>query len=316
MDRVASSTSSASAEKVPGIPSVEDLYTPEIEESQLYWYTLKLLIFEYINEPRFLTTSTNRDGTRSSFDKSHNVRMASDSPDRNSSGSDGSSRSDDQMVLRSLKGKLEVYLRDITMGKIRLSNQDYRRSLMKYYNDYFLNPSLRTNMIECKRPEDMIVFFSKTANAQLNKFNNSHVQNELYAEISLFVALMISLVTDTASEPFVRRLRDFENVLKANGASNTNKRISSLGLPSTDLNYNAPFSLRGVANTPTFRLEQITHATYFAGIFDVDGLSLQQDIIKVSKSVKNEIYCKELRHLYNRVSSDNGPLEINDFPSD
>lgn len=316
MDRITSSSSSVSTKSAQNVPSVWEVYSPDIEENQLYWYSLKLLIFEYINEPRFRSSSNVSHGGRQSFDTKHTSLSTIGNSTISGNDSNITSGKDDKVVLKSLKDRLEVYLRNVTIGEIKMSNQDYRRSLMKYYNDYFLNPALRSNMIECKRPEDMIVYFSKTANSQLNKFNNGHIQNELYAEISLFISLMISLVSDSASETFIKRLRDYEHILKSDNTVQHNKRSSSLGIPSVELDNYSSSSHKSTVNSPTFRIEQITHATYFSELFGIDPLILQQDVIKVSQKVTNECFCKELRTLYNQINKNDGPLTSSDFPSD
>lgn len=312
---MSSTQSSVSVERLPVTPSVKSLYLPKVDPSELYLYSLKLLVFEYINEPRFRRRNVPTSSPRASVDKRYNAssdRRASRlgaQPFIQSLGNDVNIN-----VLRTLKRKLEVYLNNVTINKIAVSNQDYRRSLMKFYNDYFLNPNLRKIMEDTKRPEDLIVYFSKTASNQLSKFNLGNVQTELYNEISKFIDLLIQLISNDAPQEFIGRLRDFENTLKQGTPSLQNKRSSiyqNLEKSSTIIE-NPKIS---PAYTPTFRLEQITHSTYLSELFDVDPITLQQDVIKVSKDINIENYCKELHSLQDSIKNDEGILKVNDFSS-
>ena len=316
MKRVESTTSTSSSQTVVDIPSVKDLYLPAVSTEDLYMYALKLLVLEYINEPRFQGNGNNSpNSSRRSLDKQDrgpdNRRMTRLGAEGLNEERDNKS---DEIALRSLKTKLETYLNNVTINQIVINNQDYRRSLMKYYNDYFLNPTLRKVMNESNRPDDMIVYFSKTASSQLNKFNTGNVQTELYGQISKFTALLLELAkASQTSHTFIRRLKEFETSISKND-SNRNRRVSLYTDTSTQLKHNN--SAVPSKSQPTFRVEQITHALYFGELFGVDNITLQQDIIKVAKYTTNENYCKELRHLQFLIKNDQGPLKNTDFSSD
>ncbi|CAB4252928.1 similar to Saccharomyces cerevisiae YOR296W Putative protein of unknown function [Maudiozyma barnettii] len=318
MKRITSTTStSLSHNNNPDIPSVKDSYSPAVSPHDLYSYSLKLLILEYINEPRFQSSKSinidQRQSSRERYGDLNNGRIT-----RLGSGGNNiiKEEKNDDTALALLKGKLELYLNKVTINQVGITNQDYRRSLMKYYNDYYLNPTLRKTTDEIIRPEDMIVYFSKTASNQLTKFQTGNFQYELYNQISKFIFLLIELANASqASSSFIKRLEDYERSLKSPGPSIQAKRAciyqeSNIGSLEDQANISGTLK-----NIPTFRLEQVTHSSYFAEIFDVDPLTLQQDIIKISKYVNNDQYCRELRQLSNSVKNDKGPLVNIDFSS-
>ncbi|KAG0668261.1 hypothetical protein C6P45_004867 [Maudiozyma exigua] len=316
MKRVESSASTSSSQTVVDIPSVRDLYLPTVDTEDLYMYSLKLLVLEYINEPRFQSSGANSSNNgRQSFDRpydaTNNKRMTRLDVGIVKRERDTKS---DEIALRSLKAKLEAYLNKVTINQIVIDNLDYRRSLMKFYNDYFLNPTLRTTMDEISRPDDMIVYFSKTASNQLNKFNIGNVQIELYSQVSKFTALLLEFAKiSNASTEFIARLKDFETSVSKHD-SNKNRRISVYADNGTEISgYNGS---RSSKSQPTFRVEQVTHASYFGELFGVDTITLQQDIIRVAKFTTNENYCKELRYLQSLIKTDQGPLRDTDFSSD
>ncbi|SMN20524.1 similar to Saccharomyces cerevisiae YOR296W Putative protein of unknown function [Maudiozyma saulgeensis] len=314
-----STTPSVLSQNNPDLPSVKDLYSPTVSPEDLYSYSLKLLILEYINEPRFRVSKSGSLNQRQHLytrpGDMNNGRITR----LGSGGNDiiKEDKNDDGTALMVLKKKLESYLNKVTINQISISNQNYRRSLMKYYNDYYLNPTLRKTMNEIKRPEDMIVYFSKTASSQLTKFQSGNFQNELYGQISKFIFLLIELANASkASSLFIARLNDYESSLK-NRSQPLHSKRNSVYQTSNKLSVDdKPYISGASKNVPTFRIEQITHSSYFSELFGVDPLILQQDIAKMSKLVSNDQYCRELRQLHTSIKNDEGPLRNTEFSSD
>ncbi|EDO16415.1 hypothetical protein Kpol_1030p25 [Vanderwaltozyma polyspora DSM 70294] len=276
--------------------SIDELYTPRVDQNETYQYVLKILILEYINEPRF----------RIIGNQVRNLLQE----DAIGNGNNNSIASE-QAILQVTAVSLETYLMNVTMNKIKVSDVSFRRSLLKFYNDMYLNPSTSNVIKDMNRFEELFIYFTKIANNEINKINqiqNNNVQEELYKQIQLFVNLIILLLPSNIDNSFKEKLNQLKEVLNPTGTSSRQNRYS-IDL-SSNVNKNANADK---VRTPTFRIEEITHCSYLMEIFNIPAIKFQQDIIKVMNECKNEIYITELEHIHQNILRDNGSLIKEDF---
>lgn len=334
------SSVSSSAEGTIKIPSVSQAYTPKITGSELYIYALKLLLLEYINEPRFRKFRAAFGPTQSTTVQQQ-PPLVRRTPRRNVSGEDETSRiSQISNGFKSTSGRvitesdrlqdtlprLEKQLSKIAIKEVKISNENLRRSLLKFYNDMFLNPSMRSTLDSMERFEELVLHFTKAANGELNKLVIGNVQKELHKEVSYFIDLVITLSKNLPAE-LVTKLQGYKESatprkhrFQAHSNGSTSSTVSSASSSSADssrVNSSIPSTEKPASPPkPTFRLEEITHSGFFKELFQVDDIKLQQDVVKVIKEPLADVYCKELNIIGDNIRKGKGALQLKDFPSE
>lgn len=338
------SLTSSSNEQTITIPSVSLAYTPKINGSELYIYTLKLLVLEYMNEPRFRKFQAAVGLPQPSVSQQQ-PPLIRRTPRKNFGGEDETSRifqisnglknapsktPREVDCLQDTLPRLEKRLSKIAIKEVNVSSENLRRSLLKFYNDMFLNPTMRHTLDSMERFEELVVYFTKAANGELIKLVVGNVQKELHSQVSFFIDLVVNvsknlpteLVTKLnqykeSSTPQKHRFRKFQS--SSNGKypmSSTTSSTASSSASSSRTSSRVPSLEQPASPKPTFKLEEITHSGFFKEIFQVDDIKLQQDVIKVIKEPLGDIYCKELREMNDNIRKGKGALQIKDFPSE
>ncbi|CDH15807.1 uncharacterized protein ZBAI_07594 [Zygosaccharomyces bailii ISA1307] len=321
---------SVSSDSAESDPSVSSKYKPGISQSTLYYLTLKLLLLEYINEPRFQKYQE--------VPKAAPPPIIRRTPRKNLSGAEEDSRimqisngfksssskspSEVDSLQDTLK-QLENHLSGIAMKRIAVDDENLRRSLLKFYNDLFLNPCMTSTLESMERFEELIVYFTKAANGELNKLIIGNVRRELHAEVSYFIDLLIRL-TNLPNE-LVQKLRQYKESdkpqkhrLKKHSAPYGevhSHSSSSSSVPTSQSSY-ASNKEGTTPSKPTFKLQEITHVAFFQQLFEVDEAKLQKDIIRVIREPLGDIYCKELLEIGENIRKGVGALKIHNFPTE
>ncbi|GCE99748.1 hypothetical protein ZYGM_003365 [Zygosaccharomyces mellis] len=334
-------SSTSLPEKAINISSVSQAYTPKITGPSLYIYTLKLLLLEYTNEPRFrkfhVATGS---GQATTAQQPPLIRRT---PRRNISAEDDSSRilqisngfknastrvTTEGDCLQATLRCLEKQLSKIAIKEVKVNSENLRRSLLKFYNDMFLNPNMRSTIDSMERFEELVVHFTKAANGELNKLVIGNVQKELHVQVSFFIDLVINISKDLPTE-LVTKLQQYKETstprrhrfrgiqAHSNGTSASSSASSSE--PSVASSHTTPrvsSAEKPILSKPTFKLEEITHSGFFKEVFQVDDIKLQQDVVKVIKEPLADIYCKELSVIGDNIRRGRGALQMRDFPSE
>lgn len=308
MHRISSESSSVRYESNSPIPSLSQSYKAEIESADVYWYTLRLMVLEYVNEPRFqkmyVRKTTPQERQDEIVSTKHNRRVSW------FSGSSVPNRGlDETDVVQKCLLKLEQRLSLIAMNKVKVGDDKLRRSLLKLYNDVFLNPDMGRIMKSVQRFEELIVYFTKASNGELNKLVVDDIQQELYKQVSYFIDLLIELAATDITPEIRAKLNQYKDSVKPS------KKILKEYSPSTSRDHLPSSNLVDVTVKPTFRLNEVTHSSYFMKLFQKDPVSMQQDIIKVMNEAVNSVYCQELRLRKEKLNKDE-VFDIEDFESE
>lgn len=310
MNREASGSSSSLGERCSPVASISQVYGIDPEGDDTYRFALRLMVLEYINEPRFRSKYVERNTpARSSSPlavSNHNKRASwfsssSPMPSRDIEECD--------VVQRTLP-KLENYLSKVAVNKITISNEKLRRSLLKFYNDVFLNPAMSRTLKATQGFEEIIIYFTKAANGELNKLVVKNIQEELYREISYFIDLIIQLAAEDLTPGFTSKLKDYKDTVIPQRTS-----LKKYNSPTSRSRVSSP-DLVDVSTKPTFKLKEITHSSYFMELFKIPSITLQQDVIKAMSEAGNAAYCKELRAWREKIKSGKGCLTVQNFPSE
>ncbi|KAH3903192.1 uncharacterized protein SCODWIG_01209 [Saccharomycodes ludwigii] len=282
MNRAVSTSSTASTANSYGtLPSLDDSFSSILNDKSLlkecYQYTLKVILLEYINEPRFEGSIENNKENIQSKPIMYNSEQELE-------------------ALKKIMPKLKKYLNDVAIQKIKMQkNEPLKRSLLKFYNDFFLTPGKKNNT----KFEELIMYFSKAANGELHKLQNPNIHEQLFYQLSFFIDLLIKFVVETRL-PYSNTINQRLNEYKESFDPKSNKKVTSFN----QSNENAPVL------KPTFKLAEITHCKYLLQLFgDLNELNLQQDVIKTMKNVDNNIFQQELMHYKDRLLKDKLSLE-------
>lgn len=308
MKRISSASSSVS-EKAITVPSISDVYEPKSNPSDVYFSALKVVVLDYINEPRF-----DKKVVRERLaPRVVSANVAKDQRHKRMSWFSNSTQpqtmaiSEEARLLKTTKIQLEAYLNQVALNKKKIVNQNFRRCLLKLHNDLFLDPSKRDVLDHLQKFEELIVYFTKAANNELNKLAVEDVQKELYAQVSHFIDLLITLNPSTNSRAIAEKLHNYKNTVKPNG------RTSGLQARSMSPSSLETPKQKITQQPPSFKLSEIPHIEYFSDLFGVDNIQLQQDVIKVIPEATNDIYSSELRLLKEKLKSGIGPLTPAEF---
>ena len=292
---------------------------------EVYSEVLKVVVFEYINEPRFrrkwkrINVSTSNSDSQKLRAKSGNREVSNnrlstwlshgDSDDEENDPSGYNKESMKQM----LKG-LESKLTRVAMNQDVISDAMLRRSLLKFYNDVFLDSQFKQTLETMSKPEDLIILFVKSANKELVKMETEDPKSNLFSQMGRFINILIEVSRDTKMGPtYAKRLNDYKKSLKNTGVS-SNNNVSVPNLPVGTTENVTASKLVDDTLQPTFRLDEITHVKALANIFKVDELRLQRDVIRISPIVKNDLYLQELIEVERGIRNDESSLQPSDFP--
>lgn len=276
--------------------TVNDCQTEQIEELA-YRHTLIMILLEYINEPRFL----NKDGARftegvvSELNNSrvNNNRLSSNGLySRNNSNFRSNSNVEDVVadVVSSLGDKLLL----ITRNQIKVGSENYKRCLLKFYNDYYLDPARKKELRQVTKFEDIIAFFSQSASKELIKLPIENMSRELFGQITLFVDLLINCLPANALEEYKSKLTKMKTEFKPNRYKPLSKRYSLI--PDTK---DSDFEQSGFGNSldsrkPSWQLNEISHIAYFQNMFAKSPAMIKADIDYLIPYISNSNFRDEL----------------------
>ncbi|CCK71362.1 uncharacterized protein KNAG_0G03050 [Huiozyma naganishii CBS 8797] len=351
MNRISSLKSGDASDESLGSLSISE-YSPKVELESVYLYTLRLLVLEYINKPQFKQNDRNRQSpptppssssSSSSYSSLHSSRWSLSSSPLEDSGrsvslglgkslfSNGQfSRSTNKTnysehirIMTTLKQRLATYLYDVTIGRKKVTNATFRRCLLKFNNDTFMNSSLSTTLENMSNVEELIVYFTKSANNELSKVVVGDIQKELFKQVSKFVGLLQSLLPTNTPASFINkltacadRMKPTKPSLKQKLFSNEKRRSATPVMYETSDSSSMSAVRKPVAAlhvAPSFKLDDIPYSNYFSEIFNTDSIKVQQDVIKVMKESTNFTFSRELDEYSFQLQSDGGFLFLSDF---
>ncbi|CCD24884.1 uncharacterized protein NDAI_0E00680 [Naumovozyma dairenensis CBS 421] len=274
---------------------------PDVQRNDVYWDVLKILLFEYIHEPRFakefVQTGVLRETRTPELNSMRNNRLSFIQTDLNVQ----NTVIDEQAIVRSITPKLESYLRSVIMRKSGNDIQDIllRGSLSKFYNDLYMDPAMNIRLPSMTL-EEIIGYFTKTSANVVSKQNVKNIPQIIESHTKYFIGKLITMLPPNSSPGIVSRLKTYDQTI---GKSKSFR-----------IKPPYPPSLKNMAViSPDFVLDNITHATYFQKLFGADPLVLQQDIIKLVPTVKDDVYCHDLKLLLDQIKKDKGPMKSSDF---
>lgn len=288
-------------------------YCPVGNTEDVYLYTLKLLILEYINQPKFQQ--------RASLSPSYAAKNVSNEKRRTVTNT--AMEIEDSRTIVSLKDNLAKYLYNVTLGKKKVSDPLFKRCLLKFNNDTFMNRAMDKTLENLQNSEALIVFFTKAANNELNKLSIDNIQSKLYELIGKFIKILIKLLPANASTAYVNKLESYN-------ISNTplhlhNKRSSSLAQFSDRTESKEPSSIYGrsvstssveLAKKLSFKIDEIPHIGYFCQIFNRDKVIVQQHIIKLINIATNFSISKDLLLIKDQLINNQSYFRPEDFVDD
>ncbi|EJS41610.1 YOR296W [Saccharomyces arboricola H-6] len=308
MDRTVSTSSSAVTDASVEIPSISNSINTELPVSDVYLYALKLIILDYINEPRFMDTvlqSSKTEVSRVSSDKSnhqkHGERILVSKQD------DISEHEIVQAALRILKGKLA----HISGNKSLAPNEMHWKSIVKMYYS-MLDSSSADAFSKMSQIEEVVGYFTNVASNELKKLAVESTRDELFSEVAYFIDLVIDVLPDSCAN-IIKRLLDYKISLKKGEAIGKKKKTT---LPATVPQYRTISGGTSNSKQPSFKVQDISHMKYFMQLFNVDETKLQKDVIAVKDESTNPIFCGELRYLRRKIKKDSGFLTSSDFTND
>lgn len=288
-------------------------YCPELNVDDVYLYTLKLLILEYINQPKFQQKAA----LSSSYTKT-NPNTITKTPAANNT-----NEIEDMKTVLLLRDRLAKYLYDVTLCKRKVSDPMFKRCLLKFNNDTFMNTAMDKTLQNLKNSEELIVWFTKAANNELNKLNIDNIQSKLYELIGKFLKLLIKLLPSNTSNTYINKLKAYNisdvstrrknrrsislnqssnGKIKLQSAPHQNNDARSFSSPSTDCSKNL-----------TFKLEEIPYSDYFCKLFSKDKIIVQQHIIKLINVATNFSISRDLSMVKEQIMNDDSFFRKEDF---
>ncbi|CCH60597.1 hypothetical protein TBLA_0D00890 [Henningerozyma blattae CBS 6284] len=289
------------------LPTVADIYDKNNGASleEAYWSSLRILLLDYINGPRFKTRYVSPDNKINSRPVSGtNVRVSSNS----SATTVSTNPLDEHAMIIYILPKLAKRLRAITIGEVKISNPLLRRSLLKFYNDNIMDKEMYLELKKLNRFEVLLINFTKASNMELTKATIGDRQAELYEQLSYFIRMILSLGKGNITDDIKLKLTQYQKSMDP-GVS---KEESHLPIYKNISNHTTNQAM--VSKKPSFVLKEIPHIFVLKDIFNVTESKLQADVIASSIHISNEEYCKELRAYRDSVdTSDSSTLIKEDF---
>ncbi|AET38188.1 uncharacterized protein Ecym_2462 [Eremothecium cymbalariae DBVPG len=311
----------ASAASGDVLPVVQDTCMAGSNLDEVYEAVLKVVILEYINEPRFrkkfkkveeveesepLLRDILRD--KSSLKPKDTERKRATWFRLNSDLGSG-----EASTLKKIRPILENRLSSIAIGNYKLKDDLLRRSLLKLYNDLFLDPKMSNMLDYMARFEELIMLFAKAASGEILKLDIEYTQKALYQQVSHFIDLLIQLldVGGLSTPEFVSKLKSYTDSFKpGEGDGAPRARISNLvGVNKTRT------KVVEVTVKPAFKISEIAHSGYIKELFGVDDRKLNEDLLRIKNEVKNDIYQDELKLVRDKVANGTAGFTTEDFTS-
>ncbi|SCV01246.1 LANO_0F10836g1_1 [Lachancea nothofagi CBS 11611] len=274
----------------------------DISLDQVLKYAIKVILLEYINEPRFRQTDVRTKGPATNSRPQARTREVTEQKRAKrrswlfSDDSGKKSESSEGKQLHKLVPVLENYLKMVAVDKIKVKEASFRRSLLKFYNDSFLDPKASKQLSSTNRPEELIMLFTKAAQGEITKvYQEANGKQELYRQICSFIDMITRLVIgyDSPASKLALRLNEYKGSFSRSGDSTTAlSPVSSLssGLISTEPSIK-----------PTFKITDIKHSEYLMELFDISEIDFQQTLIKHVSDTNNNGFSQSLQVLKKRV---------------
>ncbi|CAI4064712.1 hypothetical protein N7582_002772 [Saccharomyces uvarum] len=310
MNRIVSTPSSSVTDVSVDIPSICNVINVDVPASDVYLYTLKLIVLDYINEPRFNDTflqSSRTSTSRVLSDKTNNQQAQHEKRILIDKRDDMSEHDIVQATLRILKNKLA----QISGNKSLAPNEMHWKSIVKMYYS-MLDSSTADAFSKMCQMEEVVGYFTNVASNELKKSTVGSSREELFSEVAYFIDLVIDVLPDSCAG-IIKRLLDYKISLKKGEPTGRKKRVAS---PVPMPQYRSVSSGTSSSKQPSFKVQDISHMSYFMQLFEVDETKLQKDILTAKEDSTNPIFCGELRYLRKKIKKDTGLLTASDFPDD
>ncbi|SCU97804.1 LADA_0H08394g1_1 [Lachancea dasiensis] len=256
-------------------------------------YTIKVILLEYLNEPRFRQTQPRDVGNvvADQIQSQTNPIKEQKRMKRRSwlFGDEQGKRAEasEAKQLQKIIPELGSYLRLVAMGKISISEALFRRSLLKLYNDDFLNPQASKQLASMSRVEELIILFTKAAQNEIAKMGGQlNGKEELFNQVSKFTDALTQLVSDheAPNSPLAKRIHEYKKSfeLKVRRTGHMSPFPSYTSLPQKHI------------SKPSFRLSDICHSSYLIELFGLSEIELQQKIVKYANETTISGFCRTL----------------------
>lgn len=295
MNRTVSTPSSSVTDVSADIPSIRNVINVDVPASDVYLYTLKLIILDYINEPRFRDTSlqSNRTDTRRALsDKTNNPQVQHEKRILIDKQDDMSEHDIVQATLRILKGKLA----QISGNKSLAPDEMHWKSIVKMYYS-MLDSSTADAFSKMSQMEEVVGYFTNVASNELKKLTVGSSRDELFSEVAYFIDLVIDILPDSCAG-IIKRLLDYKISLRKGETAGRKKKVTS---PAPMPQYRSVSGGTSNSKQPSFKVQDISHMSYFTQLFEVDETKLQKDVITAKDDSTNPIFCGELRYLRKKL---------------
>ncbi|SCU85140.1 LAFA_0D14070g1_1 [Lachancea sp. 'fantastica'] len=264
---------------------------PPINPDEVLRYATIIIILEYISEPRFRKREVVKSTGQFKVPESRNTRSGHVKRAKRRSWlfSDDDGKKEDEIEAKQLQKfmpALENYLQMVAMKKIRVEPELLRRSLLKFYNDSFLDPKARIELRSLKRAHELIILFTKALQGELKKVpSKTDGKEELYNQIFRFTDIITDLAwkEESIRTPLGLRLKEHKESLGISGGG-----TSSLS-PVTSRTSPGPIVLENSAK-PSFKISDVKCAKYLMEVFDLPEVEFQQKMVKfVNEIDSNEV---------------------------
>ena len=302
------------------VESLDEASPLDDDLNYVYRCALRIILLEYINEPRFRRKwrkvypqqpDDKIEGRANHVqNKAHPRRPNKDnrlsvwfSHDDDNEGVEEENEERNMDAMESILSLLENQLSTIAMNQMMVKDALLRRSLLKFYNDVFLDPSFRQTVKLMSKPEDILMLFIKSANGELTKMEIRDSKPQLFNQVNYFINLLIQLSKDTpVGRTYEAKLNEYRNSFKE--TTNELGRTSSPSQKLVDIDDTLQ---------PSFRFSEITHIKILCKLFSIDELQIQRDIVAECSAVKNDLYISELARAKQSLLNDTSNLTSNDF---
>ncbi|SCV04451.1 LAME_0H18536g1_1 [Lachancea meyersii CBS 8951] len=271
---------------------------PSVNTDEVLRYTTIVVLLEYINEPRFRKREVTNaiPLSRELPPKTSRTKEASRAKRRSWLFSDDIGKKDDISEAKQLQRfipALENYLKMVTINKIELRKGSLRRSLLKFYNDRFLDPKASNQLSTLTRLDELIILFTKAAQTEIAKVpSRRDDKHELYSQICDFTDVISSIVlgNESSNSQLKLRLKEYkESFGNSKGAVSSLSPISPNSEPRTNL---IESSIK-----PSFKISDVKISAYLMELFDISEVEFQQELIKCVNVIDIDAVGQSIRTL-------------------
>ncbi|AMD18887.1 HBL015Cp [Eremothecium sinecaudum] len=299
------------------LPSVSELVQTQVSQDEIYYAVLKVVLLEYINQPRF----------RKKFQKIEKITCSGPSAIEKLyfKGKDSEKRlsrfknsqtagTNEAIILKKMLPILEKTLTSITVGEYKIANDIFRRCLLKLYNDLFLDPAMANLLEYMDKPEELIMIFTKAASGEILKLDIEATRGILYELVTLFIDFLISLLDlhELSDQEFVLKLRSYADSFKPEEGNNHSFRQRNQPGNGSELGVD----IIDVTIKPTYKTSEILLSGYIRKLFAVTEAQFEQDVALYKDKASNINYLYELKNRRDGIISETVGFTSNHFPSD